>query len=154
MNRIAIFGIKPTASDKSKLLKLFGLTKAEFVEASRVVLSEPVDLGNKIQLRLAVEIGQYNGTPHSARASVELPKSPLLEEYLQDMSCVPPVGSPSRPGWYPLTVEKGAFLLGETTDVEIDGVPRKSTPILKSIINGLEKAQTTIRVAEVIEATL
>lgn len=91
---------------------------------------------------------------HSARATVELPKTELLREYLDQMAKVPPAGSASRPGWYPLVPVKALFLIGNTEDITLrDGQTRRSTPILKSIFNGLEKG-TTVRMAEVIVAEL
>lgn len=149
--KLIVFGC-----EAKKAAKILGVkaSEMEVIEASRVTLSEPQDRGDCVELTLAVEIGEYEGMKHSARAHVKLEKTELLQKYLSDMAKVPPPGSASRPGWYPLEPTKAAFLAEDTTEVDVNGARRYSTPIVKMVFNNELKRTSLARTSEVLELEL
>lgn len=147
--QIIIKGVEP-----KKAKELLGVTRATKVtQTPRVTLTDPVDLGTMVRFRVAAEIGvNPDGSKHSARGYVTLPKTELIEKYLVDMLMV--VDEGKKRGWYPLEAEKAAILAGDSEEIEVNGVKRMRTPIEKVIFGELVAAVPSVRSADVVEASL
>lgn len=140
--------------EPKKAKELLGARATKVTQTPRVTLTDPVDLGTMVRFRVAAEIGvNPDGSKHSARGYVTLPKTELIEKYLVDMLMVVDEGGKKR-GWYPLEAEKAAILAGNSEEIEVNGVKRMRTPIEKVIFGELVAAVPSVRSADVVEASL